>query len=104
VSNVVTLAPASVERLIVSLPESTQYRCPPATSIASPRGVDRRLNRPKYGKRPDNERGEQAEMNLDIEHEGRPLTEVFEAHRNNFGLIKTRSSGSEKGGRSLEAD
>ncbi|MCW8137930.1 MAG: hypothetical protein KIT58_03405 [Planctomycetota bacterium] len=47
-----------------------------------------RLNRPKHGKRADNIEGKQAEMDLDIEHEGRPLTEVFAAYRNNFALIR----------------
>lgn len=44
-------------------------------------------NRARYGQRPDNVRGEQAEMDLDIEHEGRPLTEIYAAYRNSFSRI-----------------
>ena len=46
-----------------------------------------RLNRPKYGKWADNVAGEKTELNLDIEHEGKALTEIFGVYRNNFALI-----------------
>lgn len=45
------------------------------------------LNVPKYGRRSDNISGEHAEMDLDIEHEGRPLTELYAGYRENFRLI-----------------
>ncbi len=44
-------------------------------------------NRAWYGQRPDNVRGEQAELDLDVEHGGRPLTEIYAAYRNDFSRI-----------------
>jgi hypothetical protein len=44
-------------------------------------------NRVKHGKRPDNVNGEHAELDLDIDHNGKPLTELYTSYKNNFSLI-----------------
>lgn len=46
-----------------------------------------RLNRAKYGKRADNVAGKQTELDLDIEHDGKALTELFAFYRNNFAIV-----------------
>jgi hypothetical protein len=48
------------------------------------------LNKSRYSSRKDNISGEHAEMDLDIESRGRPLTEIYELHRNNFTLIQKK--------------
>ena len=45
------------------------------------------LNKTVYGNRPDNVRGEQKEMNLDIIVDGTPLTELYLYNLNNFEPI-----------------
>lgn len=45
------------------------------------------INKVKYGNRKDNLSGKQAEMDLDIENEGKRLTEFYGEYRNNFALI-----------------
>lgn len=47
-------------------------------------------NRIKYGNRKDNISGEQAEMDLDIEYDGRKLTEIYRSYKNNFVLISEK--------------
>jgi hypothetical protein len=46
------------------------------------------LNKIKYGEREDNKSGKQAELDLDIEHEGRRLTEIYKTYMNNFELVR----------------
>jgi hypothetical protein len=48
-----------------------------------------RANRLVYGSRKDNAEGRQAELDLDIEVGGKPLTEVFGAYLDSFDLIGT---------------
>jgi len=45
------------------------------------------INKRKYGNREDNISGKQAEMDLDIEYDGKKLTEIYGAYKNNFALI-----------------
>jgi len=47
-----------------------------------------RINRAVYGNRSDNRDGRQAELDLDIEHNGQPLTEIYSAYLNAFHLLK----------------
>ena len=49
-----------------------------------------RLNKNKYGDREDNKSGKQAELDLDIEHEGRRLTETYKPYLNNFELVREK--------------
>ena len=44
-------------------------------------------NQVVYGHRKNNIRGEQVEMDLDIQYEGTPLTELYKENKNNFMLI-----------------
>ncbi len=46
------------------------------------------INRAKYGNGKDDEDGRQAEMDLDIEYNGLPLTEIYAEYLNNFQIIK----------------
>ena len=48
-----------------------------------------RLNT-KHGNRKDNRDGRQAEIDLDVEHNGRPLTEIYIKNLNNWDLITNR--------------
>ena len=45
------------------------------------------INRSKYGNRKDNIDGLQAEIDLDVEHNGVPLTEIYNNNLNNWDLI-----------------
>jgi hypothetical protein len=45
-------------------------------------------NRLVHGKRPDNRSGKQAELDLDIEPHGEPLTRAYEPYLNAFQLVK----------------
>jgi len=54
------------------------------------------INRKKYGNRSDNKSGRQAEMNLDIEHEGLPLTKRYAAYLNNYQIITLCFTGEKK--------
>lgn len=48
------------------------------------------INSKKYGSRADNMNGPQAEMDLDIKHEGLPLTERYSEYRNDFQIMASR--------------
>ena len=48
------------------------------------------LNKSKYGKREDNISGKQTEMDLDVEYEGKSLTEIYKSYNNNFALISEK--------------
>jgi len=48
------------------------------------------FNKSKYGKREDNISGKQAEMDLDIEYEGKPLTQIYDSYKNNLALISEK--------------
>lgn len=48
------------------------------------------INKVKYGNRADNINGHQVEMDLDIIHEGHPLTEKYKKYLNNYMLIKEK--------------
>ena len=48
------------------------------------------FNKSKYGKREDNISGKQAEIDLDIEHGGKSLTEIYESYKNNFASISEK--------------
>ncbi len=52
------------------------------------------INRGKYGKRQDNISGKQAEIDLDIEHNGEMLNSIYKSYKNNYDQIlkKLRSS------------
>lgn len=56
--------------------------------------------RPKDAGRPDNVRGEQVELNLDVEHNGLLLATSYASYREAFVLIedelRTRVAGSER--------
>ncbi|MFA6482298.1 MAG: hypothetical protein WCW62_06960 [Bacteroidales bacterium] len=41
----------------------------------------------KYGNRKDNREGMQAEIDLDISHEGQPLTKIYDKNLNNWSFI-----------------
>ena len=45
------------------------------------------INSLKYGNRKDNKAGHQAEIDLDIEHDGKPLTEIYSKNLNNWDII-----------------
>jgi len=45
------------------------------------------FNKIKYGRRKDNILGKQVEIDLDIERDGKPLTEIYASYKNNFALI-----------------
>ena len=45
------------------------------------------INKIKYGNRADNKSGQQAEIDLDINFEGLPLTEKYASYLNNYQLI-----------------
>jgi hypothetical protein len=45
------------------------------------------FNKVKYGNREDNITGKQVEMDLDIEYNGKKLTEIYGSYKNNFTLI-----------------
>jgi hypothetical protein len=47
-----------------------------------------RANRHVYGNRADNRTGIQAELDLDIEVNGKPLTKIYAKHCNAFQLVK----------------
>lgn len=48
------------------------------------------INKCKYGNRSDNKCGKQAEMDLDIQHNGKALTEIYAEYKNNADIIKTK--------------
>jgi len=48
------------------------------------------INKCKYGNRTDNKCGKQAEMDLDIQHNGKSLTEIYAEYKNNTDIIKTK--------------
>jgi hypothetical protein len=48
-----------------------------------------RANRLVYGRRKDNTEGRQAELDLDIEVDGKLLTEVYGAYLESFELVRT---------------
>ena len=48
------------------------------------------FNKSKYGKREDNISGKQAEMDLDIEYDGKPLIQIYDSYKNNFALISEK--------------
>jgi len=48
------------------------------------------INRSKYGKRKDNRDGLQAEIDLDVEHNGMPLTKIYNKNLNNWDFITNR--------------
>jgi len=50
------------------------------------------INKDKYGNRADNKAGKQAEMDLDIQHNGKALTEIYSEYMNNLDIIKNRLS------------
>ena len=50
------------------------------------------VNRSRYGNRKDNIEGLQAEIDLDVEHKGMPLTEIYKKNLNNWDLIKDQFS------------
>ncbi len=45
------------------------------------------INRSKYGNRKDNREGLQAEIDLDVEHNGMPLAKIYDTNLNNWDLI-----------------
>lgn len=45
------------------------------------------INKSKYGNREDNMSGKQSEIDLDIEHAGKLLTEIYKSYKNNFASI-----------------
>jgi len=51
------------------------------------------LNTKKYGNRADNKNGNQAEIDLDLEINGMPLTEIYRDNLENWGLITSVFSG-----------
>ncbi len=51
------------------------------------------LNKSKHGKRKDNISGKQVEMDLDIKHDEKPLTQIYESYKDNFALIKEKLNG-----------
>lgn len=51
------------------------------------------INKSRYGKRKDNISGKQAEMDLDMERDGQPLTKIYESFKGNFALIKEKLNG-----------
>ena len=48
------------------------------------------LNQCKYGNRADNRCGKQAEMDLDIQHNDKMLTEIYAEYKNIIDIIKNR--------------
>ena len=46
-----------------------------------------RINSLKYGHRPDNKDGHQFEIDLDIKHKGKSLTEIYNKNLNNWDVI-----------------
>jgi hypothetical protein len=48
------------------------------------------FNKSKYGKREDNISGKQAEIDLDIEYDGKPLTQIYDSYKNNLALISDK--------------
>jgi hypothetical protein len=48
------------------------------------------FNKNKHGKREDNISGKQAEMDLDIEYDGKSLTEIYESYKNNFAPMSEK--------------
>ena len=47
-----------------------------------------RINRKVYGNRADNRSGQQAELDLDIEKDGKPLADIYSEYKNAFSLIE----------------
>jgi len=48
------------------------------------------INKGKYGNRADNKNGRQAEMDLNIQHNGKALTELYAEYKNNTDSIRNK--------------